>query len=434
MKRALVLGGGGSKGAYQAGAIKALNELGISFDIVVGTSIGALNGCLVAQQDYQLLQEIWDQVTVNDVIANGVNLEFDLGQLMKEKDEIIPFIQGVMKSGVDISPFKAMIDKALDEDRLLASNIDYGLTYVRADDLKLMTKTKFQMEKDMIKEYLLASASCYPAFPMQRIDNTNYIDGGYRDNVPIALAAKMGGTEFIVIPLDEDPIPKLDNYENVTLIKPFNSLGSFLNFDRTQLNLNQQRGYLDTLKVMGQYSGIHYNFIETDLSQVTIMVRISEYLSQWLPTQMDKKMVLNQWHYHWQQQLHPYGSFNYLRLVLRMIEVMAEILKIDPNSTYSIIELLVQISTRLNTNLNEISALDQKSYRKLSDFYDLVGLLKQEDTSLSLAVLTNMTRHWLSDQPDLPIALTYPLLINERIMSMLILAIYQELCDKGTQG
>lgn len=46
MKRALVLGGGGAKGAYEIGVWKALNELGEQFDLVCGTSIGALIGAM----------------------------------------------------------------------------------------------------------------------------------------------------------------------------------------------------------------------------------------------------------------------------------------------------------------------------------------------------------------------------------------------------
>ena len=53
LKQALVLAGGGSKGAYQAGCIKALIELGYNFNIVTGTSVGALNGLLVVQKDYE---------------------------------------------------------------------------------------------------------------------------------------------------------------------------------------------------------------------------------------------------------------------------------------------------------------------------------------------------------------------------------------------
>ena len=47
----LVLEGGGAKGSYHAGAIKALHESGYSFDGVMGTSIGAINGAIVAQGD-----------------------------------------------------------------------------------------------------------------------------------------------------------------------------------------------------------------------------------------------------------------------------------------------------------------------------------------------------------------------------------------------
>ena len=48
MKRAIVFAGGGTKGAYQTGFVKALRELKIEYDIVTGTGIGALNGCLLA--------------------------------------------------------------------------------------------------------------------------------------------------------------------------------------------------------------------------------------------------------------------------------------------------------------------------------------------------------------------------------------------------
>ena len=52
MKRALVFGGGGSKGAYELGVWKALDELGLSFDIVTGTSIGAMIGAMYVQKQY----------------------------------------------------------------------------------------------------------------------------------------------------------------------------------------------------------------------------------------------------------------------------------------------------------------------------------------------------------------------------------------------
>lgn len=76
MKRGLVLAGGGSKGAYQAGCIKALKELGYDFDLVTGTSIGALNGLLVVQEDYNTLYRLWDEITISEVLEDPVNFNF----------------------------------------------------------------------------------------------------------------------------------------------------------------------------------------------------------------------------------------------------------------------------------------------------------------------------------------------------------------------
>ena len=50
--RAVVLSGGGSKGAYEMGVWKALRKLHISYDIVTGTSVGALNAAFMVQKDY----------------------------------------------------------------------------------------------------------------------------------------------------------------------------------------------------------------------------------------------------------------------------------------------------------------------------------------------------------------------------------------------
>ena len=60
---ALVLEGGGAKGSYQIGACKALKELGIDFVAVAGTSIGALNGAMVVQDQLDKAYEIWYNIT-----------------------------------------------------------------------------------------------------------------------------------------------------------------------------------------------------------------------------------------------------------------------------------------------------------------------------------------------------------------------------------
>ena len=58
-KTAIVLAGGGSRGAYQIGVWKALREMGIDYQLVTGTSVGALNGVLMVQQEYDKALAVW---------------------------------------------------------------------------------------------------------------------------------------------------------------------------------------------------------------------------------------------------------------------------------------------------------------------------------------------------------------------------------------
>ena len=105
MKYGLVLSGGGSKGAYESGCMKALQELGYHFDIVTGTSIGALNGLLVAQEDYQKLYELWDTLSLEKVLKHPIQFDFSIENLMNNSSNIGPFLKSYLdKKGADIEP------------------------------------------------------------------------------------------------------------------------------------------------------------------------------------------------------------------------------------------------------------------------------------------------------------------------------------------
>ena len=67
-KKAVGLGGGGSRGSYQIGVWKALRELGFDYEIVTGTSVGALNGALMVQKDYELAETMWQKLKTQDVM------------------------------------------------------------------------------------------------------------------------------------------------------------------------------------------------------------------------------------------------------------------------------------------------------------------------------------------------------------------------------
>ncbi|MCI6272183.1 MAG: patatin-like phospholipase family protein [Erysipelotrichaceae bacterium] len=258
---ALVLAGGGSKGAYQIGAIKALKKLGYNFDIVTGTSIGALNGCMVAQGDYEELYKLWDNIKLNDVVSGIKEIDFKFEEIVNNKNMILSFFKKyIQDSGADISPFKKMIETLFDAKKLKKSKIDFFAVAVSYPNLKpVFIDKKMMLEKGV--DYLISSASCFPAFPIHKFENQSFIDGGYFDNLPINLALSNGANNIIVIDLNSNVThPRYLQTKFVEYIFPRFELGSFLDFDREVIDRNIRYGFNDVYKKFGMYDGFKYTF------------------------------------------------------------------------------------------------------------------------------------------------------------------------------
>ena len=82
-KTAFVLSGGGSRGAYEIGVWKALKELGIKIDMVFGTSVGAINGAMVAQDEPELAERLWKQMETSMIF----DLDTDGPMVQKNADQ-----------------------------------------------------------------------------------------------------------------------------------------------------------------------------------------------------------------------------------------------------------------------------------------------------------------------------------------------------------
>ena len=67
-KYGLVFAGGGTKGAYQVGALKALKEMHIKIGAVSGASIGSINGALFVQGDLKLLEDLYHNIEMKDIM------------------------------------------------------------------------------------------------------------------------------------------------------------------------------------------------------------------------------------------------------------------------------------------------------------------------------------------------------------------------------
>ncbi len=280
-KKAIVFAGGGSKGAYQLGAWKALNELGETFDIATGTSIGSINAAFYVQNDFSEAEKMWNEITAGDIMENGINFDVSLDSIISQRDNLIPFIKNYINTkSVDNTPFLSAVQRYFSPERFFGSPVDFALITVNykgfgPHEVSHCEITKQQMERDPENawKWIAASSSCYPVFPPMEIDGQQYIDGGYYDNIPVASAFRLGASSVVVVDLNTD-----NNHEGylrhprVTYIRPSKELGSFLNFDRSVLTRSQRLGYNDTMKAFGRYYGFRYTLIPDE--------RCEEYLEE----------------------------------------------------------------------------------------------------------------------------------------------------------
>ncbi len=254
--KALVLSGGGSKGSYQIGAWKALKKLHIKFDIVTGTSVGALNGALITQKNYYKAIHLWKKMNLKILFGENVVDSKNDFQVMKMYGK-----EFIKNGGMEVKRLEDLIEKEINYKKFINSKINYGLVTFNLTTKKPIQITKKEIPKDLIGDYLMASASCYPAFKKKEIEGNKYIDGGFFDNLPINLAIKMGADEIIAIDLSAPGFNKKPK-KNVPIIKikPNNKLTNFLNFYEEGAKRNIKLGYNDTMKKFGKLEGKKYTF------------------------------------------------------------------------------------------------------------------------------------------------------------------------------
>ena len=265
MKKAIVFAGGGSKGAYQVGAWKALNELGETFDIATGTSIGSINAGFYVQHDFDAAYAMWSELTAGAIMTNGINMDRSFETVFSQRDQLVPFINNYINSkGADVKPFHDRLQSYFNAEKFFGSEVDFALVTTEFPSFDPVTVRKSDMARDPANawQWLAASAACFPVFPVMEIGGKSYVDGGYYDNIPVAPAFALGADEAVVVDLKTD-----NNHEGylhhprVKYIKPMRDLGTFMNFEREVLDRSMRLGYNDTMKAYGRYYGGLYTFI-----------------------------------------------------------------------------------------------------------------------------------------------------------------------------
>jgi len=184
-KTAFVFAGGGSFGAIQVGMLQSLAAHGISADMVVGSSVGALNGAFYAGDPtpagVERLAKVWRGLTRNDVFP--ITWKTMLGFLWR-RDFLIPH-DGVRKLVDDHIPFRNLEEAPLPV-HIVATDIITGDAVVMSDG--------------PTAEAILASTSIPGAFSPIRYRDRFLADGAISSNTPVRVAVRKGATRLIVLP------------------------------------------------------------------------------------------------------------------------------------------------------------------------------------------------------------------------------------------
>jgi NTE family protein len=259
----IVLEGGGARGAYQIGAYKALAEEGIEVRGVAGTSVGALNGAIIAQGNFEKAYELWHDISYSKVIkANDDEIErLKKGRWRREDIFLVTqLLKGIIEEGgLDITPLKNLLKEVIDENKIRNSGKDFAIVTVSLSDFKPMELYIEDIPYGKLVDYLMASAYL-PVFKREKIDGKSYLDGGVYNNLPADLLIKKGYKDLIIIRTGSFGIVKKIDFKglNTLVISPKEDLGGILDFDKNVVRYNLKLGYFDGLKALKGLKGDKY--------------------------------------------------------------------------------------------------------------------------------------------------------------------------------
>jgi len=184
-KTAFVLGGGGNLGAVQVGMLQALLDRGIAPELVVGCSVGALNGAAIAgdptREGAERLGDVWCGLDGASLIGGGSNLS-SIWSLLR-RGQSLSSNEGLRRLLDDASPITTF-EEAVVPLHVVATSLDSG-------DERWFTEGS-------IVAPILASAALPAVYPPIEIEGETYVDGAVVNNVPISRAVAMGAERVYV--------------------------------------------------------------------------------------------------------------------------------------------------------------------------------------------------------------------------------------------
>ncbi len=267
MKIGLVLSGGGANGAYEVGVWRCMRDLGLSEHVHVfsGTSIGAFNSLLFAQNEPSKSNALWKDLTadvampISKLKILSMSIQLSIGAKIVAKFDKIGdwFLNKYWDSGkAPTEGLLAVLNKYLDYEKIINSKIKCYATCTEMPECK---PTYFKLNDytpEEVTKIIMASATLPTIFKSTEFNGKKYVDGGLADNTPIMPAYKEGCDYIIVVYLNKGMSIDKSLYPNSKIIeiipKEINegTLGGVLNFkEKAKLKLFKQ-GYSDAEKIL----------------------------------------------------------------------------------------------------------------------------------------------------------------------------------------
>ena len=205
-----MLGGGGSRGALQVGALRALFEAGYQPDLVTGTSIGAANGAFLSVHGFDLngigrLEQIWQQTMRQELMSS--NLWWETMRILLKR-----------RNGHSVQRVREFaIEHGLKPD-LRFKDLDSVYLYPVAADLNTGQPVVFGVDpEELVLESVMASMTLPPWMLPEEKDGRFLMDGGAVSNLPVEAAVQMGATEVIALDLFD---PQEEDSEEPSGLRP----------------------------------------------------------------------------------------------------------------------------------------------------------------------------------------------------------------------
>ncbi|MFU8792459.1 MAG: patatin-like phospholipase family protein [Acholeplasmataceae bacterium] len=276
-KIGLALGGGGARGSYQIGILKALKEAQILDQIyeVSGTSIGAINTLMViANLTIERMHELWMLINNHEIYGSGLDRYkldklgmFSIKELYEKLAKEIS-IEEIRESKIHGYATAAKLKKQRLIDQILIHRMKKEVFYLN--------------EAEEPHRAVLASASIPVIFGSTEINDQSYVDGGALDNCPIDPLIEAGCDIILAVPIDGMFKSKKYKHHNICLINfepnhlfklvPYD----ILDFKPEMVEKNAEYGYqfgklmIEKLKKLKKLDGHTFNLDTETFDEINL--------------------------------------------------------------------------------------------------------------------------------------------------------------------